>query len=374
MKVGIDAHSVGMGAGGNETHYENLIRWLPRVDPHHQYLFYFSHLDRARIAPYEAGARVRGVALPWRNSALRVALALPHAIRRDRLDVFHAQYVLPPATRCRALVTIADLAYEHYPEHFPPLQRLRCKLLIPAAARQADHILTVSEFSKRDISVRYGISPDKITVTYHGADKIFVPQDREQAREAIQRKYGLAGRFLLYVGRVQARKNLERAVEALARLRERGSPQRLVIVGKKDFGAERLMAKVTQLSLENDVVFTGYVPTDDLPHFYGAADAFLFPSLFEGFGLPVVEAMACGVPVITSRGSSLEEVAGDAALLVDPLSVGEIEAAIERMVSDATLRADLSAKGLARSAQFSYESAARIVVGVYERLAGSMLS
>ncbi len=368
MKIGIDAHSVGMGAGGNETHYENLIRRLPRVDVRNEYVLYFSHLDEQRMAQYAVNDRVTAKPLPWKSSYLRVPLALPKAIRHDRLDVFHAQYVLPPFTRCKTLVTIADLAFEHYPESFPAIQRARCKFLIPASARNADHILTVSEFSKRDISERYRISPEKITVTYHGADGIFAPVPPSEAREELARIYGIDGPFLLYVGRIQARKNLIRLVEAIAALKKRGAPHKLVIAGRQDFQAAQLVAKVAELGLGQDVVFTGYVPTQDLPKFYSAAEAFVFPSIFEGFGLPVIEAMACGAAVVTSYGSSLEEVAGDAALLADPHSTESITSAIDRVLRDDAWREELRRRGVARAKQFSYDRAAAQVVQLYEAL------
>jgi glycosyltransferase involved in cell wall biosynthesis len=368
LRIGIDAHSVGMGAGGNETHYENLLRWIPRVDERNEYIFYFTHLSSAQAAKYDVPGRIHAQLLPWKSSSLRVGYTLPQAITRDRLDVFHAQYVLPPMVRCKTLLTVADLAFEHYPEYFAPLQRLRCKLLIPASARRADHILTVSEFSKRDICQRYNIDPERVTVTYHGADAIFRPIPRDVAREALASQYGLLEPFVLYVGRIQARKNLLRLAEAFAQLKEEGTPHKLVIVGKKDFQADQLIARVDELGMKADVIFPGYVPTENLPNFYSAADAFVFPSIFEGFGLPVIEAMACGAAVITSQGSSLEEVAGDACELIDPHSTSALTAALQRVLGDKQRQEELRTKGVARSRQFSYEDAARKVVAVYERL------
>jgi glycosyltransferase involved in cell wall biosynthesis len=369
--VGIDAHSVGMSAGGNETHYENLLRWIPKLDTRNKYVLYFSHLDAGRMQQYATNGRITADQLPWKSSYLRVPLALPRVIRRDKLDVFHAQYVLPPFTRCKTLLTIADIAYEHYPESFPAIQRARCKLLIPASARKADHILTVSEFSKRDICSRYGIDPARVTVTHHGVDEIFVPIAPARAQEELERKYKIEGPFLLYVGRIQARKNLVRLAEAVAALKKRGAPHKLVIVGKQDFQAEHLVAKIDALGLKNDVIFTGYVPTEDLPKFYSAAEAFVFPSIFEGFGLPVIEAMACGAAVITSYGSSLEEVAGDAALLADPHSTESLTSAIDRVLQDVVWRAELRRRGIERAKQFSYKEAAEKVVQLYMELAAT---
>jgi glycosyltransferase involved in cell wall biosynthesis len=371
LKIGIDAHSVGMGAGGNETHYENLLRWIPKLDTKNEYVLYFSHLDAKRMEQYTADGRVTAEQLPWKSSYLRVPLTLPKAIRRDALDVFHAQYVLPPFTQCKTLLTVCDLAYEHYPETFRAIEAVRCKLMIPRSARRADHIVTLSEFSKRDISERYGIPPEKITVTYCGPDENFFPVDRSHAREELARKYKIDGPFLLYVGRIQARKNLIRLVEALVTLRKRGAPHTLVIVGKQDFQAEQLIAKVAELGLNDDVIFTGYVPTEDLPKFYSAAEAFVFPSIFEGFGLPVIEAMACGAAVVTSYGSSLEEVAGDAALLADPHSTESLISAIDRVLRDDAWRDELRRRGIERAKRFSYREAAAQTIEIYKELAAT---
>lgn len=371
LKIGIDAHSVGMGAGGNETHYENLLRWIPKLDASNEYVLYFSHLDAGQMQKYVTNGRVSAEPLPWKSSYLRVPLALPRAIRRDKLDVFHAQYVLPPFTRCKTLLTVCDLAYEHHPETFRPIEAARCMLTIPRSARKADHIVTLSEFSKRDISERYAIPPEKITVTYCGPDENFAPVDRSRAREELARKYEIDDPFLLYVGRIQARKNLIRLAEAVSALKKRGAPHKLVIVGKQDFQAEHLVAKIGELGLKNDVIFTGYVPTEDLPQFYSAAEAFVFPSIFEGFGLPVIEAMACGAAVVTSYGSSLEEVAGDAALLADPHSTESLTAAIDRVLRDEAWRDELRRRGIERAKRFSYRDAAAQTIQLYMELAAT---
>jgi glycosyltransferase involved in cell wall biosynthesis len=234
--------------------------------------------------------------------------------------------------------------------------------------RNADHIVTLSEFSKRDISKRYAIPPEKITVTYCGPDENFAPVDRSHAREELARKYKIDDPFLLYVGRIQARKNLIRLAEAVAVLKKRGAPHKLVIVGKQDFQAEHLVAKIDELGLKNDVIFTGYVPTEDLPKFYSAAEAFIFPSIFEGFGLPVIEAMACGAAVVTSYGSSLEEVAGDAALLADPHSTESLTAAIDRVLRDEAFRDELRRRGIERAKRFSYRDAAAQTIQLYMEL------
>jgi glycosyltransferase involved in cell wall biosynthesis len=300
------------------------------------------------------------------HPVLRIPLAIPHRMREDRLDIFHAQHVVPPFLKCKTITTIPDIAYEHYPEFFPYFQRTWLKLLVRSSARNSDHIITVSEHSKQDIIQTYGVCDEKITVTYEAAGREFFPRDKEKAREEIACKYGIGVNFVLYLGRLQGRKNLARLVEAYARVRRAGFHHKLVLAGKRDSLFQPVMARIRELHLENDVVLPGYIRAEDVPTLYSAADIFVYPSLYEGFGLPVLEAMACGVPVITSRGSSLEEVAGDAAVLVDPLSESSIYTALEQVLGDVALRTRLSQAGLTRNREFDFKRTAQQTMQVYE--------
>ena len=212
------------------------------------------------------------------------------------------------------------------------------------------------------------IRAEKITVTYEGAGEEFVPLDREKAREFLARKYGIRDEFILYLGRLQARKNLVRLVESYAKARKSGLRHRLVLAGKADSLFQPVLARIRELKLENDIVLPGYVAAEDVPAFFNAAEVFVYISFYEGFGLPIMEAMACGTPVITSRGTSLEEVAGDGAILVDPMDEASIEGALTRVLGDAGLRLRLGHAGLARSRQFNFKSAAEQTVAVYERV------
>jgi glycosyltransferase involved in cell wall biosynthesis len=302
---------------------------------------------------------------------VRIPFAMPAQIFQDGVDLFHAQHIIPPFLKCRTVTTIPDLAYEHYPEYFPPFQVAWSKRLIPWSARKADHIITVSHFSKSDLIARYGLEPDKITVTYEAAGEEYYPRDRGCAREHIARRYRIEKPFVLYVGRLQGRKNLVRLVEAYSRVRHSGVEHQLVLVGKKEWMAEEIATTIARLAVGKDVILAGYVATEDLPWFYNAADVFAYPSFFEGFGLPVMEAMACGTPIITSAGSSLEEVAGDAALIIDPSDVNTIKAALERLLGDPNLRQELGRLGLLRSGQFQVDHMARVTVTAYEKVFGS---
>jgi len=368
LRLGIDIHSVGSRKGGNATYYRELIKELVSVRCDHNFLLYYT--DPAAAKQFIPDRRFVLKRIRPASRWLRIPFTLPFLAWHDKLDLFHAQFIVPPFLKCKTVTTIPDIAYEHSPEFFPFYQRAWLKVLVRESARRADHIITVSERSKRDLMELYGVSHEKITVTYEGAGDEFVPLDKDQAKETVQRRYGIYGPFILYVGRLQGRKNLMRLVQAYALVRKAGFPHKLVLAGKADSLFRPTVSRIRELKLENDVVLPGYVEAQDLPSLYNAAEVFVYPSLYEGFGLPVVEAMACGTPVVTSRGSSLEEVAGDAAQLVDALDEKSQAEALTRLLADPNLRTQLSHAGIKRSSQFSFKRAAHQTVGVYERVFG----
>jgi len=366
MKIAIDAHSLGTQAGGNETYYRQLIRGLAQDASPNRYTLLHTHpfsLKEIENDPRFELRRIPG------NPVLRLSAALPLALRQIQPDIFHCQYIKPLWGSRKTVVTIHDLAHEHFPEFFHPLEVVRMKKLVRWTAKRARHILTVSEFSAADIATRFQLPREKITVAYQAASPDFHPRDKQLCQEHLARNYGVRAPFILYVGRIQARKNLPRLVEAYARVRGQGADVSLVMVGKKDWQSERLLEKIRELGLESGVLFPGFVPFDDLPLFYNAAEAFVFPSFFEGFGLPVIESMASGAPTITSFGSSLEEVAGEGALLIDPAETGSIAAALEKVLGDRELRERLSAAGVRRANQFKRDELARKTLDVYRSLA-----
>jgi glycosyltransferase involved in cell wall biosynthesis len=370
MIVGIDAHAIGSGSAGNETYYDQLLKHLAIAPTNgSRYVVYYTHLEAAARVPASEKFHLKRL---WPGTPFwRIPFGFPLEFRREKLDVFHAQYMIPPFCNCKTVTTIPDIAYEHYPQFFSKFDVLRAKVLIRRSAELADHIITVSDYSKNDISRTYHIDPDRITVTHEGAGPDFFPRDKDECRERIARKYGIKTSFILYVGRLQERKNLRRLLSAYARLRKQGAGEKLVLVGKKDWESGNVQEHLKSLDLKDSVIFTGYVPSADLPVFYNAAEAFVYPSIFEGFGLPVIEAMACGLPVLTSYGSSLEEVAGDAALLVDPMSEESIAEGLDKLLGDSSLRLSLGRAGLLRSATFSFEKTAEQTIGVYEMLTGA---
>ena len=365
LRIGIDIHSIGSQKGGNETYYRELIKEMIQFPCDHTFFLYYTDPRASeQIAPPE---RFRLERLRPSHRILRIPFTLPLRVRHDKLDVFHAQFIVPPFLKCKTVTTIPDIAFEHVPQFFPVRQRAWLKLLVRESAKRAVHIITVSEYSKRDLVETYGVSAEKITVTYEGAGEEFIPLDREKAKEHLARKYGIQDEFILYLGRLQARKNLARLVESYANVRKSGLPHKLVLAGKQDSLFEPVLARIRELNLENDIVMPGYVAAEDVPAFFNAAEVFVYISFYEGVGLPILEAMACGTPVITSRGTSLEEVAGDGAILVDPMDESSIAEALTRVLSDADLRHRLGQAGLARSRQFNFKNAAEQTIGVYER-------
>ncbi len=366
MNIAIDVHSLGTQAGGNETFYRQLLRGLAADRTANRYSLLHTHPFTLPEIAHDGRFTLRKIP---KNPVLRLALSIPRFLRDTKPDIFHCQYVQPLWGNGKTVVTIHDLAFEHFPEFFHPLETLRLKKLVRWTAKKADHILTVSEFSAADISRRFDLTRDKITVAYQSPSPEFRPRDKQRCTEHLVRTYNVRPPFILYVGRIQGRKNLPRLVEAYARLKKDGLAATLVFVGKQDWQSEQLRVKVRELGLESFVTFTGFVPFEDVPLFYNAAELFVFPSLFEGFGLPVMESMASGIPTITSYGSALQEVAGDAALLVDPCDTGSIASAMEKALTDRNLRQRLVSRGLQRAGQFGPDDLVNKTLAMYRAVA-----
>jgi glycosyltransferase involved in cell wall biosynthesis len=370
MKIAIDAHMVGERETGNETYTLSLIRALLALPSTErgdvQFVLYTTHperlrprLDPAHPAPIR---RVKPEPAP-----LRIPLGLPLATAWDRADLLHVNYVAPPLGACPHVVTVHDISYEFYPDFFSPRDRWMLRIMVPLTARRAAHVITVSQHAKREIVSRYGLSPARVTVTYEAAGEPFRPVTDEAALRAVRERYGLGSQYVLALGNLQPRKNIGRLVDAYARLRRDGqlAGVQLVLVGKAQWRESEIYARVREAGLERDIVFPGYADDADLPALYSGALAFVFPSLYKGFGLPPLEAMACGTPVVTSNVASLPEVVGDAALTVNPTDVQALADAIHLVASRPGLRAHLVEKGLRRAAQFTWRRCAEETLAVY---------
>jgi glycosyltransferase involved in cell wall biosynthesis len=289
-----------------------------------------------------------------------------------RVDVFHeTDFVLPP-TRAgtKTLLTVHDLSFVRVPESANPSLKAYLDAVVPRSARRADHILADSQTTKDDLMALYGIPADKTTVLLSGVNPRFEPSlVSDEQRRLLRKKYGIGDvPFVLAVGTVQPRKNYERLIRAMAALPPALADVKLVIAGGKGWLDAPIYRTVDELNMRERVIFTGFLDDTLLPALYKLARCLAFPSLYEGFGLPILEAMACGTPVVTANVSSTAEVAGQATLLIDPLSVDQIRDALIALLTDEPLRGRLIAAGFAQAAQFTWSRAARQLRDIYARL------
>jgi glycosyltransferase involved in cell wall biosynthesis len=369
VRIGIDArklHDFGIG-----TYIRNLLRQLARLDSQNEFVVFCRPDDRDTLATL--GENFRPVVERSGNYSIAEQIKIPIAVRREGVTLFHApHYVLPPLVRCRSVVTIHDCIHLMFPQYLPNRLALEyARMSIALAARRATRVLTVSESSKRDILRFVDTEPSKIDVIYNAYDDRFGVEPREEDVIRVRERYQLHDEFVLYAGNVKPHKNLARLIESFDIVRKRGLGHlKLVLIGDDISRYSALRRAVHRHQLHKYVRFLGYLPEETLAVMYRLAGVFVFPSLYEGFGLPPLEAMASGTPVVTSNLSSLPEVAGDAAVLVDPYDPNAIADGIYRVLTDEGLRRDLRRRGLARAAQFSWEQSVQRVRDIYQEVGG----
>jgi len=364
VRIGIDArklHDFGIG-----TYIRNLLRQLARLDRETEFVLLCRPEDRDALAV--VGPNFRPVVESSGNYSIAEQIRIPLALKREGVTLFHApHYVLPPLVGCRSVVTIHDCIHLMFPQYLPNRMAFTyARTSIALAARRATRVMTVSESSKRDILRFVDVKPEKIDVIYNAFDERFGVEPIEEDVVRVRERYQLHDEFVLYAGNVKPHKNLERLIEAYDLVRKRGLDRlKLVMIGDEISKYAALRRAVHQHQLHKYVRFLGYLPEETLAVMYRLAGVFVFPSLYEGFGLPPLEAMASGTPVVTSNASSLPEVAGDAAVLVDPYSPQAIADGIYQVLTDESVRRSLRRKGLARAAQFSWEQSVRRVREIY---------
>ena len=373
MRIGLDGKLLSLRAGGIGRYAINLTRAMlaeaAARRPDLEFVIFTAPQTSRRVMEEFRGS-CDELFLNARSSVLRSLALIPAALRRMRVDVFHGMdhVGIPFVGRTgKYVVSVHDLIPLILPHTFPARHRAVVRLALARVRRQADRIIVPSHAVERDVLERLGVREDRVAVVAHGCEPRFQPAPDETALRPAAARYGLPPRYVLAVGTLEPRKNLTTLLRAFARLRGAAGdpPPGLVLAGARGWLDSSIHDTVRSLGLEDVVRVPGFIDDDDLPAVYRGAEMFVFPSLHEGFGLPLVEAMACGVPVVASNSSALPEVAGGAALLVDPRDVDALAAAIGRVLRDRALRERLRAAGIARAGQFSWETAARRTLDVY---------
>lgn len=369
MRIGIFVAEAGRSAGGPETYEIHLLRALAELDKRNEYIVYCTHqgaVDAIGVQQDNFAYRVLQPASRW----ISVPVSLPAMLVRDGVKFFHATMVPPPLspkTYCLSILCFSNWAHpEFYPKHI--VRRLN--FLLDIGVKKARYLLCNSRNLQDYIHDAFKVEDERMSVTYLGVGEEFAPMEREAARAVLRERYGVDVPYVLFVGKHQERKNVFRVIEAYERYRrESGSAARLLLVGREPSATDAIQQKIDALGLAAHVQRISYVPYGDLPYLYRAAEMFLFPSLWEGFGLPVIESMACGTPVITSNVTSLPEIAGDGAVVIDPESVEQMVEGMLKLHRDEPFRSELVDRGFARARRFTWKECAQSTLEVYERMA-----
>jgi glycosyltransferase involved in cell wall biosynthesis len=378
MRIGINFQAKDECFSGVEYYSLNLIRALTEHAPEHQYVVFTNRPSVVRQWVSPGGdVEIRPSKYPsWRVG--RIAwehLVLPRLARRERLDVLHCPCYIGPCLGggVPCVVTIHDTIALDHPRWCTRSNAAYYRLLMKASARRAAKIVAVSRRTGRDIQRRLGVESGRIQVVYPGLEGRFTNQSNPSPghQAVLRRKYGLPDKFLLHVGNFEPRKNLGCLLRAVQLLRRQDGSCKLVLVGHRHWGTSELLEELSSAGGSEGIVRTGYVDREDLPGIYRLSEAYVCPSLHEGFGFPPLEAMACGVPVIASDRGSLGETLGDAACTIDPMDPLDISDALHRVLADARFREELIRRGLARSRMFRWETAVRQLLMVYAEAAGA---
>ena len=361
--------------GGIGRYTRELVSALAQIDNRSDYRLFAAGQRRDRLPG------LPGKNFTWRPSSISVEwyarlwhrARLPIPVERwvGNVNLYHAtDFTLPPTRKhTRTILTVHDLSFVRAPETAVAGLRAFLNKVVPRSINRADHVLADSEATRNDIIELYGAPPEKISVLYSGVDSRFAPVTDRTVLDAMRARNGIGERpYILSVGTVQPRKNYVRLVETLAALDHPDID--LVIAGGKGWLNDPLYQRISELGLEERVRLIGFAADDDLPALYSGAEAFVYPSLYEGFGLPPLEAMACGTPVVASNVSSVPEVVGEAGLLVDPMSVEAICEAVERVLDDQSLRESLREKGIEQAGLFTWKKAAEQLRSIYDWLLG----
>jgi len=374
IHIGLNAHLLSLSqsyrGAGISWYIINLLKNLAQNSPE-QFKYSAFLADRA-FTGQAAGLRLNFSRLPTQRPVVRIfweQVVQPLALRRAGVDLLHAlAFVAPAVASCPYVVTVYDLSFERYPEAFRPFNRWYLHNFTRRAVKHAQAIITISESTRQDVINFMAAPPERVHTIYCGVDASFTPLPPAQV-DAFKSARQLPAQFVLFLGTLEPRKNIDGLILAYAHWRnQQPAAPPLVVAGGKGWYYQHIFNLVESLNLTDFVRFPGYVPQEELPLWYNAATMFVYPSHFEGFGLPVLEAMACGTPVITSTASSLPEVAGNAARLVNPANPHELAAAMAQVFSQPDLQREMSAQGLAQATQFSWQTTAQKTVALYQKV------
>lgn len=351
---------------------KNILLELKNIDKENEYIIFVEKTYSDDFGKLPKNFKVVRTSITAKQPILNIlwhSFILPFLLIKYKADVLHLPWhsaALLIKTK-PTIITIHDLTEYRLATHYSKSRMIYRKLMIPISARLADMIIAVSEYTKQDIVKYLKVNPKKVKVVYNAPKSIYKPVDRRKAQSYLADKYNIGSPFILYVGQIQhPNKNLIPLLHAFKSISDRFPMHKLVLVGKKHHTGEPVYKTVTDLNLSDKIVFTGYVPDEDLPYFYNSAEVFVYPSLFEGFGIPVVEAMACGCPVITSNTGALPEIAGDAATLVDPSNAFAIGMAIRNILNKPEKREELCRRTVERAKNFSWRKSTEQITEIYQ--------
>ena len=371
MRFSVDAHAIGQHLTGNETYVRNLLNSFASLDRDADFVTYVSRADAFPEVPKRFLKRQVAV-----NPFVRLGFDLPRILRKDRPQLLHVQYTAPLFCPVPVVASVHDVSFLEHPDYFTPFRALQLRCTVSRTVKSAARVITPSEFSKRRILSSYRLPEDKVVVLPNGVASTFRQLSRESAQHWVLESFGLFAPFILTVGDLAPRKNhagLIRAFDQLVRAHPQ-LPHQLVIVGKENWRASAVHAAAKQSSVADRIHFTGFVSDEGLLRLYGACDIFVYPSFYEGFGLPILEAMACGRAVACSNTSAMPEVADSAAILFNPNSVDEIVLAMRDLLLNPELRQRMERLGAQRAATFSWETTAGKTLELYYAVAGETSS
>jgi len=371
MRIGIFVACLGRNDAGPETYERELISHIGAAPNGHDYHVYCFTKAASKAVP-GSGDRVSAHTLWPGIRPVSASVTLPLMLMKHGIDVYHATFVPAPFQSAKSVFTMHDVSPFTHPHFYPVNIRRRLAPLIQRGLRSAEVIICVSENCRQTTQELFGIDSKRLVVVPHGVSGDFKPLDKSAAAQRVKEKFNIDQPYILYVGKLEARKNISRLLRAYQQFRDETKlPHKLVLAGRRFWDLDDIDSTISKLGIRNDIIELGYVPDGELAPLYSAAEVFVFPSLWEGFGFPIVEAMKCGTPVITSNVSCLPEVAGDAAELIHPESTEEIAAAMAKVLGNSHLREAMVRKGLVQAARFTWQETARKTISAYEAAASA---